>query len=73
MEITIQVTAGAKTPEVTILENNQLRVKVNAPARDGLANTRLIEILAQEFKVSKSSIHILRGRKSKTKIIRIDP
>ncbi len=48
-----------------------IKIKVIAPPVEGKANEALIKILAKEFKISASSIEILKGHNSRTKIIRI--
>ena len=70
MKIKIKVIPGAKKAEV-IKEKSFLKVKVNAPAQKGKANKRLTEILSKYFNVSKSDIKIIKGEKSKNKIIEI--
>jgi uncharacterized protein (TIGR00251 family) len=48
-----------------------IKIKVTAPPVEGKANEALIKILAKEFKISASSIEILKGRNSREKIVRI--
>jgi uncharacterized protein len=48
-----------------------IKVKVTAPPIEGKANEALIKFLAKEFKISASSIEILKGHNSREKIIRI--
>ncbi len=48
-----------------------IKVKVTAPPIEGKANEALIKFLAKEFKISASSIEILRGHNSREKIMRI--
>ncbi len=48
-----------------------IKIKVTAPPVEGKANEALIKFLAKEYKTSVSSIEILRGHKSREKIIRI--
>ncbi len=48
-----------------------IKIKVTAPPVGGKANEALIKILVKEFKISASSIEILKGRNSREKIIRI--
>jgi hypothetical protein len=57
----------------SIEENNgnELKVKVTAPAVDNKANEALIKLLAKEFKIPRSLIKIIQGKKSKNKIINI--
>jgi len=46
-------------------------VAVDAPPIKGKANKRLIEILADYFKISKSRIRIIRGENQRRKLIEI--
>ncbi|MEK7180968.1 MAG: DUF167 domain-containing protein [Patescibacteria group bacterium] len=48
------------------------KVYVSVPPIEGRANQRIIELLADFFKVKKSQITIISGLKFKEKIIRID-
>jgi len=48
-----------------------IKVKVTVPPIEGKANEALIKFLAKEFKVSASSIEILKGHKSREKMVRI--
>jgi uncharacterized protein (TIGR00251 family) len=48
-----------------------IKVRVTAPPVEGKANEALIKFLAKEFKISASSIEILRGHHSREKIMRI--
>lgn len=72
MKLNVTVISNAKNPEVIKIDENNYKVKVDAPAIEGEANRRLLEILADYFKVSKSSIKILRGLKNRNKILCID-
>ena len=49
-----------------------LKVYLTKPAREGLANDQLIELLARYFKVKKYQITIIKGEHSKNKLVRID-
>ena len=49
-----------------------LKVKVHAPALDGRANDVLLEFLATELKVPRRTVSLVRGDKSRQKVIRID-
>ena len=72
MKINILVVSNSKVSEVTNTDENNYKVRVDAPASEGKANKRLIEILADYFKISKSSIKILKGFKNRNKTIEID-
>ncbi|MFH0851201.1 MAG: DUF167 domain-containing protein, partial [Candidatus Peregrinibacteria bacterium] len=47
------------------------RIDIAATPEDGKANAALIRFLAEEFDVPKSSVEILTGHTSKTKMVRI--
>lgn len=49
-----------------------LKVKVHAPAVEGKANDELIEFLAEKLGVHRRSITLLRGDKSRQKVVQID-
>ncbi len=71
MKINVIVIPNAKDPEVIKIDETNYKVRVDAPALNGKANKRLIEIMSEHFNVSKSSIKILRGLKSKNKMVEI--
>ena len=70
-QIKIRVITNAKKNEVVEGEG-MFKVYVNAPPVGGKANKTLIEVLAEYFKVRKSNVKIIRGEKSKEKVIEID-
>jgi len=72
MNITVNVIPNSKNPEIIRVSENNYKVRVDAPPLENKANKRLIEILAEHFNVSKSSISIIRGLKSKNKTVKID-
>ena len=70
-KLKIKVITNAKRNEVVDGEG-MLKVYVNAPPVDGKANKVVTEVLAEHFKVRKNSVKIIRGEKSKEKVIEID-
>jgi len=70
MEIRVRVVPNAKRVRME-REGDVLKVWVDAPARDGKANKRLVEIIAKAIRVKKSEIRIVRGEKSREKIIEV--
>ena len=71
MKISVKIKPNAKEESISITENNEYIVKVKAPATEGRANERLIELLSEHFKSPKRYISIIKGFKSKNKIIDI--
>jgi len=71
MKINVRVVPRASRREVKT-ENGNLKVYLTRPAIDGEANTQLIEVLAEHFKVKKYDIEIVQGQRSRNKVIRIE-
>ena len=55
-----------------IWENDILKVKLTSPPVEGKANKELIRFLSKVFKIPKSEIRIVRGEKSRKKIIELN-
>jgi len=53
-------------------ENGYLKVYLTRPAQDGLANKQLLDLLAEYLGVRKYQIRIVRGDKTRNKVIEID-
>jgi len=71
MLIQVRVTANAKAPQVTRVDDADFDVRVDEKAVEGRANKRLVEILADHFKVPRSRISIVRGAKSRDKVLQV--
>ena len=72
-----RVTPNAKRSEILGWEQDDLgrdvlRIKLNAPPLEGKANRELIRFLAQKLTVSKSTLALLRGDKSRAKTVRVE-
>lgn len=50
---------------------NEWKVSTNITPEKNRANIRIIENFAKKFQISKKNIYILKGKKSKKKILRI--
>lgn len=77
MKIFVKLTPNARNAEVIsdeidLLGARILKVKVNAPPADGMANEALIELLGDYFAVKKTSIKLLRGLTYRHKIVEIN-
>ncbi|MEO2154962.1 MAG: DUF167 domain-containing protein [Nanoarchaeota archaeon] len=70
MIIKVKVRTNAKKEEIK-KDNDLFIVKVNKAPIDGKANERVIELLSKYFKVPKKNINIIKGHKSKEKLIEI--
>ena len=72
MKVSVKVTANAKKSKVLAEGDNFIKVWVDAPAVEGKANKRLVEILSEYYNRPKSSFSIVRGLKSRNKIVEIN-
>ncbi len=54
------------------MRNGVLVARVVAPPLDGRANDALRRLLADRFDVPASSVIVLRGQRSRDKLVRID-
>ena len=71
MKLTIRVTPNASKTEIVGRDGGVLRIRLAAPPVDGKANEALIAFLADEYDVAKSSIRVVSGSTSKTKIVEL--
>ena len=70
MRLTVKVIPNAKKERIEG-RGGHLKVYLNAPALEGRANKRLIEILADHFCIKKRNIEIVHGERSREKIVEI--
>jgi len=53
-------------------EAGQLKVYLTKPSVDNLANEQLIVLLADYLKLKKYQLRIIKGQKSRSKLVEID-
>ncbi len=70
MRISLKVIPGAKKDSYSE-DNGVIKVHLRAPAVDGKANAALIGFLAEHFQVKSSQVEVIKGLKSRHKIINI--
>ena len=66
----IKVVPGAKK-NLFKCEDGRVKVYLTAPAVDGKANEALVVFLAEHYGVRRSQIEIIKGLKSRHKVINI--
>ncbi len=71
MLIRVHVTPNAKVAGMVKVTEDYFEVRVDERAVDGRANKRLLEILAEHFKVPNSKISIVRGTRSRNKLVQV--
>lgn len=68
----MRVVPTARSSEVVgVGADEHLRVRIAAPAVDGKANDELRRFMAEVFGVRRSAITIVRGDRSRTKLIHV--
>ena len=68
----IRVRVYPEASEDRVIQNDDLyEVFVREPAKDGRANTRVIELLLQEEKLVGASLRIVSGHHGPSKIVEI--
>jgi len=67
MKIFVSVKPNARREEVQKVDDAHFVVRANAPAKEGKANRRVEELLAEYFDVPKMSVWLVGGRTSKEK------
>jgi uncharacterized protein len=70
-EFEIAVSPKSSKSEISINGDN-IKIYLNSPPADGKANSELIKMLSKELHIAKSGIKIVRGEKSRKKIISIE-
>ena len=70
MRINIRVIPRSSKTSVT-QQGQGLKVRVTAPAREGLANAQLLKVLSEHLKIKKYRIKIIKGDTSRNKVVEI--
>ncbi len=71
MRVEVKVFPGASRERVTE-KDGKIKVYVTVPPERGKANARVIELIADRYKIRKSGIRILRGASSREKTLEVD-
>ena len=71
MRVKVRVKPGSKRVKVERV-GDTLVVSVRSPAREGKANAELTKVLAEYYGVPKSRVRIVRGHRSRDKVVEIE-
>ena len=71
MKYSVIVKPGTSQEKIIETAPDELTVYLRAKPHDGEANTALVKLLAKHFGVSKTSIKVIRGTKSRNKTIEV--
>jgi uncharacterized protein len=70
--IAVRVQPSARENKIVGIRDGVLIVRVTAPAIEGRANESLARLLAKRLRVPRSSVTIIRGQRSRNKVIEIE-
>ena len=70
MRLFLKVIPAARRNEFK-QEGESIKIYLNAPAVEGKANAALVKFLAEHYGVKSSQIEIIKGLKSRQKVINI--
>ena len=68
----LHVQPGAKKTAVSGLHGERIKIRLAAPPVEGKANAALITFLADAFGVPQRDVSLVRGEKSRDKVVRIE-
>jgi len=71
MKIEIKVVPGASRGRIVKKDGN-IKVYVASPPEKGKANTAVIDLVAKEWKVKKNAVNIVKGHRSRNKVVEIE-
>lgn len=71
MYIKVKVYAGMKKDSITKLHDNHFEIITKAPASGNAANTRVKELIAEEYQVPVKAIRIVSGHHHPSKILEV--
>ena len=73
MYVKVRAKPDSNKEQVIEADEREFIIHIKEPAKQNLANTRIIQILAEQFSVPVRSVHQLSGFRSPTKVFSIDP
>ena len=72
MRLEVRLQPRANRDEIAGERDGRVLVRVTAPPVDGRANQALCRLIAKRLGVSRSRVTLIRGERSRDKLLRID-
>ena len=72
VQFAVEARPKSSRDKIILRPNGALKIMLQAPAVEGKANEALIALLAKRCGVAPREVYLVRGDKSKAKVIRID-
>ena len=71
MYISVRVVAGAKVEKVEELPKGRLKIWVKEPAKQNLANRRVVELVAAHFNLAQNKVRLISGAHQPAKLFSV--
>ncbi len=72
MYIKVRVYPKSKKEEFAKISDNKFEIKVKEKTERNMANTRVVDVLANHFGIDKGKIKLVAGHRSPSKMFSID-
>ena len=72
VRVSVHVQPRASRSEIVGMHGTALKVRLQAPPVEGAANDELIDFLARTYHVPRRAVRIVRGERSRIKLVEID-
>ena len=72
MELQVRVQPKARRNSIEVVDGSKLKVYVTTAPEGGKANDAVVALLAKSLGIAKGHIRILRGHKSRDKLLDIE-
>lgn len=72
VRLTVHLQPGAKSTGCAGLHGEALKIRVAAPPTEQRANRMLLQFLGESLRIAANRMRIVRGEKSRDKVIEID-
>jgi uncharacterized protein (TIGR00251 family) len=69
IRLSVKVQPNARQQEIQKINEGEYRIHVLSTPAEGKANKEVIDVIASHFHLPRSRVKILRGRKSRKKIV----
>jgi len=73
MYIMVRVNAGAKIERITKKSEDHFDIAVKEKAQRNMANRKVVELIAREYKTRIGKVRIVSGHHTAGKILSVDP
>lgn len=72
MYIKVHAVAGSKKEEIILEKQDHFKIFVREKAKQNMANKRILEIVAREYKIKPAQVRIVSGHHSPSKLLSVD-